>query len=83
MRIYGDGSRPAALFEESNLGPKQLSEIHLTWDADTAQVKLSRVGNKAAGPSYSVTKWTNIQGWKLSTTISRLIRVRMALAQRD
>ena len=54
--VFGDGSRPATLFEDDGALEPQLTEVQLAWDAPAKTGRLTRTGSPSTN-SYAVTEW--------------------------
>jgi alpha-D-xyloside xylohydrolase len=61
VRVYGDGSTPAVLFEDDGTtfeySRGNCNTVHLIWDAVKQQGQLERQGNATGFPLYSVSSW--------------------------
>lgn len=54
--VFGDGSRPAALFEDDGAFEPQLPKVQLSWDASAKTGKLTRNGPVQTN-RYTVKEW--------------------------
>ena len=54
--VFGDGSRPATVFEDDGAWEPQLNPVCLEWDAAAQSGRLVRTGT-ARADAYSVTEW--------------------------
>jgi alpha-D-xyloside xylohydrolase len=54
--VFGDGSRPATLFEDDGSFDPQLPEVQLEWNAASHSGRIKRTGPEQK-PSYSVLEW--------------------------
>ena len=54
--VFGDGSRPATLFEDDGTFEPQLTKVGLEWDAAAKAGKLTRTA-PAQPNTYTVVEW--------------------------
>ena len=60
VTVYGDGSRPATLFEDDDSGTPSLAPVRLEWDAAQAKGSVIRSTPTAAG-NYEIKAWSTVK----------------------